>query len=224
MGRQRADGSLEFAGRKDHQVKLRGYRIELREIEAALAEHPDLRDCVVIVREDDPGDKRLVAYIVAQDGYTPIPDELRNFLKRKLPEYMLPSAIVVLDRLPLTQNRKLDYRALLAPDYTRSTESFVAPRTPNEQTLATIWAEVLKLAKIGIHDNFFDLGGHSLLATQVISRVRKTFSVDIPLRALFESPTVAGVSELIVQKQAEALSEEDLTQLLAEAQEQGSRE
>ena len=220
LARYLADGNIEFLGRIDTQVKIRGFRIELGEIEAVLMQHRAVGEAVVIAREDARGDKTLVAYVVNHEDVPP--SELRSFLKGKLPEYMLPSAIVVLDRLPLSPNGKLDRKALPAPEY-RSEEAFVAPRTPNEQTLAAIWAEVLKLEKIGIHDNFFDLGGHSLLATQVISRVRKTFELDIPLRALFELPTVAELAKLIVQKQAEALSDDELAQFLAETQEQGSQ-
>ncbi|MFH0344255.1 MAG: amino acid adenylation domain-containing protein, partial [Chromatiales bacterium] len=215
MARQRADGSLEFAGRKDHQVKLRGYRIELREIEAALAEHPAVRECAVTLGGDED-DRRLIAYVVSHHDA----GELRAFLKARLPDYMIPSTFVALDRLPMTSSGKISYRELPIPDDAHASVglAFVAPRTPNERTLAGIFAAVLKLEKVGIHDNFFDLGGHSLLATQVISRVRKAFNLDIPLRAMFESPTVAGMSALILRKQAEALSDDELAQLLTEAQ------
>ena len=196
LARYLADGNIEFLGRIDTQVKIRGFRIELGEIEAVLMQHRAVGEAVVIAREDARGDKTLVAYVVNHEDVPP--SELRSFLKGKLPEYMLPSAIVVLDRLPLSPNGKLDRKALPAPEY-RSEEAFVAPRTPNEQTLAAIWAEVLKLEKIGIHDNFFDLGGHSLLATQLISRIRDAFQIELPLRALFESPTVAGLSLAIAR-------------------------
>ena len=221
MARQLADGSLEFAGRKDHQVKLRGYRIELREIEATLAEHPAVRECAVTLGGDED-DRRLIAHVVSHHDA----GELRAFLKARLPDYMIPSTFVALDRLPTTPSGKISYLELPIPydAHVSVGVAFVAPRTPNEQALAAIWAEVLKLDQIGIHDNFFDLGGHSLLATQVISRVKKTLDADIPLRALFESPTVAGLSALIVQSQAEGLGEDELAQLLSEAQEQGSRE
>ncbi|MCI0362343.1 MAG: amino acid adenylation domain-containing protein [Phycisphaerales bacterium] len=223
------DGNIEFLGRTGHQVKVRGFRIELGEIEAVLVQHPDVREAAVIAREDTPNDKRLIAYIVPGE----IPpgsrlsqrgdgEDLRSYLKTKLPEYMLPSAFVVMNALPLTPNAKLDRKALPAPEY-RSEESFVAPRTPTEDRLAAIWGEVLKLDRVGIHDNFFDLGGHSLLATQVIARLRKTFSVDVQLRALFESPTVVGLSALIVQSQAKALGEDELAQLLTEAEEHGEQ-
>ncbi|MFH0341843.1 MAG: amino acid adenylation domain-containing protein [Chromatiales bacterium] len=222
LARYLPDGNIELLGRLDHQVKIRGFRIELGEIEAALNRHPAVKACAVIVREDTPGDKRLVAYVVVAEESAPADAMLRDSLKQTLPDYMLPSAFVVLDQLPLTPNGKLDRKALPAPEY-RSDASFVAPCTPNDQTLAAIWSEVLKIEKIGIHDNFFDLGGHSLLATQVISRVEKTLGADIPLRALFESPTVAGLSALILRKQAEALSDDELAQLLTEAQGEGAQ-
>jgi hypothetical protein len=198
LARYLADGNIDLLGRSDYQLKIRGYRIELGEIESVLRQHPGVRENVVLAREDSPGDKRLVAYIVASDRQPEI-NELRDFLKRKLPDYMVPSAFVLLDCLPLTPNGKVDRRALPAPAQSRAeqTNPFVAPRTPGEESLARIWAEVLKLEKLGIHDNFFDLGGHSLLATQVISRVRQTFAMDIALRALFETPTVAGMIEHI---------------------------
>jgi amino acid adenylation domain-containing protein len=220
LARYLADGNIEFLGRIDQQVKIRGFRIELGEIEAVLNQHPSVKACAVLAREDAPGDKRLVAYVVAQDDSTLVPNGLRGFLKRKLPDYMLPSAFVRLDALPHTPNGKLDRRALPTPDQTRDLQaSYVAPRTHSETILAAIFAEVLKINQVGLNDNFFDLGGHSLLATQVISRVKKTFEIDLQLRALFESSTVAGLSKIIVQKQAEALSEDELAQLLAEAQE-----
>jgi amino acid adenylation domain-containing protein len=216
-----SDGNIEFLGRFDAQVKVRGFRIELGEIEAVLNEHPEVKACAVLASEDQAQDKRLVAYIVPDSSTAP--QDLRGFLRQKLPDYMLPSAFIALDKLPLTANGKLDRKALPAPDRTGADSDYVAPRTLTEEVLAGIWGQVLKLDRIGIHDSFFDLGGHSLLATQLISRVQKTFEADLPLRALFESPTVAGLSELIVQKQADALSEDELAQLLAEAQDQGSR-
>lgn len=218
MGRLMPDGSIGFAGRKDFQVKIRGYRIELREIELTLAVHPALSACVVTVREDDPGDRRLVAYVVAYPGTAPTADNLRKLLKEKLPEYMVPAAFVVLDELPLTPSRKVDYRALPMPDYTQfeSETAFIAPRTPIESMLAEFWGEALKLDKIGIHDNFFELGGHSLLATQVISRIRTAFQIELPLRSLFENPTVAGLGIAIAHSQIEHTVPEEISQMLAE--------
>ncbi|MGH8727038.1 MAG: amino acid adenylation domain-containing protein [Burkholderiales bacterium] len=216
LARYLSDGNIEFLGRIDDQVKIRGFRIELGEIEAVIAKYA--REAVVVVREDERGDKSLVAYV---SGAAEIAD-LRQSLRRELPEFMMPSAVVVLDRLPVTPNGKLDRKALPAPDLSVAAEAYVAPRMPTEEKLAEIFAAMLKIDRIGIHDNFFDLGGHSLLATQVISRVKKAFELDVPLRALFESPTVAGLSALIVQSQAEALGEAELTQLLTEAQAQES--
>ncbi|MEP6486691.1 amino acid adenylation domain-containing protein [Microcoleus vaginatus GB2-A3] len=195
LARYLSDGNIEFLGRLDHQVKIRGFRIEQGEIESTLLQHPTVRETTVIAREDIPGDKRLVAYVVPNPEQTPTIDELRRFLKQKLPDYMVPSAFVWLDALPLTPNGKVDRRALPAPDQSRPDQSvtFVAPRSPIEQQLADIWAEVLRLEQVGIHDNFFELGGHSLLATQVISRLRQAFGVELPVRTLFEAPTVADL-------------------------------
>ncbi|BDA72451.1 non-ribosomal peptide synthetase [Calothrix sp. PCC 7716] len=194
------NGDIEYLGRVDDQVKIRGFRIELREIEAVLNQHPAVQQSVVITREDVPGNKRLVAYVVVNQ--TPVPEskQLQYFVKQKLPEYMVPTAIVLLETLPLTPNGKVDPRALPAPpDTTRSELSgtFVKPRTPVEEMLAVIWADVLGLKNVSIHDNFFELGGHSLLATQLVSRLRDTFCVELPLRELFESPTVAELAERI---------------------------
>jgi amino acid adenylation domain-containing protein len=196
LARYRPDGSLEFLGRRDTQIKLRGYRIELGEIEATLEHHPAIRQAVVLAREDTAGDRRLVAYCVSHHGFILDIRELRSFLQIKLPDYMVPAAFVVLDALPLTANGKVDRQALPTPGKARPPlfEAFVAPRTPIEELLASIWANVLKVESVGIHDNFFALGGHSLLAVQVISRLRKVFQVDVPLRVLFDAPTVAGLA------------------------------
>ncbi|HJR06705.1 MAG TPA: amino acid adenylation domain-containing protein, partial [Pyrinomonadaceae bacterium] len=195
------DGQIEFLGRADHQVKLRGLRIELGEIEAALGKHPAVHDAVVIVREDVPGDKRLVAYPVFKTGAAAVPaSELRLFLKETLPDFMLPSAFVALDKLPLTHNIKIDRRALPAPDVGArrdASDTYVAPRTPHELIVASIWAQVLGVEAVGLHDNFFELGGHSLLATQVMSRLRESFQLELPLRTLFESPTVAELARRV---------------------------
>jgi amino acid adenylation domain-containing protein len=196
-----SDGNIEFLGRLDHQVKIRGFRIELGEIEAVLAQYPEVRETVVIAWEDQPDDKRLVAYVVPnQEVETQhFLSLVRRFLKEKLPDYMIPSAFVMLKALPLTPNGKVDRRALPAPDTSQRSleEGFVVPRTASEEILAAIWAEVLGVERVGIHDNFFELGGNSLLATQVISRLREAFHVELPLRSLFEEPTVAYLSESI---------------------------
>jgi amino acid adenylation domain-containing protein len=191
-------GELEYLGRVDQQVKLRGYRIELGEIEARLLEHEAVTAAVVLMREDN-GDKRLVGYVVSASETAPSSRELRSYLSERLPEYMVPAAIVLLDELPLTANGKVNRRALPAPDATamQSCTVFTPARTPVEEVLVGIWAEVLKVAQVSVHDNFFDLGGHSLLATRLMSRVRNAFQIEIPLRSLFESPTVAQFAERV---------------------------
>ena len=216
--RYTADRNIEFLGRMDQQVKIRGFRVELGEIEIVLGQYPGVRDAVVVVREDTPAERRLVAYVVAKQEPPPTADQLRNFLKRKLPEYMVPSTFVFLGALPLTPHGKVDRRALPEPDQERPeiTHSYVAPRTPAEAAIAAIWSMVLKLERVSIRDNFFDLGGHSLLATQVISRVRAAFQMDLPLRTLFEAPTIEGLSTAILEKQAEELDEAELANILAE--------
>jgi amino acid adenylation domain-containing protein len=205
-----SNGELEYLGRIDDQVKVRGYRIELGEIEAVLRSHPAVRQCAVAARENTADDRRLVAYVVTQHGASMNVGELRNFLKQKLPNYMIPSAWLPVDQLPLTPNGKVDRRALPEPDQNRPdvVDAYQAPRTPLEATLAKIWAELLKLEQVGIHDNFFELGGHSLLATQLISRVRGALRVELPLRALFEAPTIAELSSAIEQIKSEPELEE----------------
>ncbi|HEU4562407.1 MAG TPA: amino acid adenylation domain-containing protein, partial [Longimicrobium sp.] len=191
--RWRADGAIEYLGRLDFQVKVRGFRIEPGEIEAALRQAPGVSDCAVVAREDEAGDRRLVAYVVG-DVET---DALRAHVRRTLPEYMVPSAFVCLDALPLTPNGKLDRKALPAPELAPAEDRYVAPRTPAEEVLAGIWAEVLRLERVGVEESFFELGGHSLLATRVISRVRQVFGVEVPLRALFEGPTLAEMARAV---------------------------
>ncbi|HST63392.1 MAG TPA: condensation domain-containing protein, partial [Longimicrobium sp.] len=188
--RWKADGRLEFIGRVDEQVKIRGFRIEPGEIEAVLSAHAEVREARVIVSTDASGEKRLVAYIV---GHVEA-DELRGHLRESLPEYMVPAAFVGLDALPLTPNGKLDVKALPAPELGSAEGQSVAPRTPTEEVLAEIWAEVLRLERVGVNDSFFAMGGHSLMAIRVVSRVRAVFGVELPLRALFEGPTVAQLA------------------------------
>jgi amino acid adenylation domain-containing protein len=198
--RYRADGNIEFLGRGDNQVKIRGYRIELGEIEAALNQHPTVKDSVVVARaRDSTGEKELVGYIVANQDSVASTSDLRSLLREKLPDYMIPSAFVFLNALPLTPNRKVDRSKLLPPDDSRPSldQGFVEPRSEIEELVAQVWREVLKLDKIGVYDNFFELGGHSLLATRVVARLRSNFNVDLPLRKLFELPTVAGLAEHI---------------------------
>ncbi|MBV9775387.1 MAG: amino acid adenylation domain-containing protein, partial [Gemmatimonadetes bacterium] len=192
LGRYRPDGEVQILGRADGQVKVRGFRVEPAEIEAALRAHPQVRDAAVVPREDTPGEPRLVGYVVA-DGEAPDGESLRAWLRERLPEYMVPAAWVVLDALPLTPNGKLDRRALPAPE-PAAEAAYVAPRTPTEEVLAGIWGEVLRVERVGVTDDFFALGGHSLLATRLASRVREAFGVELPLRALFEAPTVAALA------------------------------
>ncbi|MEA5525868.1 non-ribosomal peptide synthetase [Nodularia spumigena] len=215
--RRLPDGNLEFIGRIDNQVKIRGFRIELAEIEAVLIQYPDIKQAVVMAREDEPGQKLLVAYLVAQNNVL-TPSSLRNFLKSKLPDYMIPAAFVFLENLPLTPNGKINRRALPIPDHTqRNLEiDFVPPSTDTEKELATIWTEVLKLPQIGINDNFFELGGHSLLATQAISRLREVFALDFPLRYLFENPTIAELAQKVIEQQIEQAENDELARILAE--------
>jgi acyl carrier protein len=218
LARWLPNGELEYLGRIDDQVKIRGYRIELGEIKAVLDQHPAIQTSAVVVREDTPGDQRLVAYVVARSTGSLDVTETRKYLKQKLPEYMIPSAWVPLDELPLTPNGKIDSRALPAPDQNRPAWEGVyqPPRTRTEQALARIWAEVLKLNEVGIHDNFFELGGHSLLATQVVSRIRTVFSIELPLRHMFESPTVAAIAVIIEESLAQRMSEAELAYMLSE--------
>ncbi|MCG6137854.1 MAG: amino acid adenylation domain-containing protein [Nostoc sp. LLA-1] len=204
LARYLPDGNIEFLGRIDNQVKIRGFRIELSEIEAVLSQHLAVRETVVIANEDVPDDKYLVAYIVPNQEQIPMPDVqgfaslLRQFLKEKLPEYMVPSAYVVLESLPLTPNGKVDRRALPTPNtISFNNQDYVAPRSPDEELLAEIWAKVLGKEQVGIQDNFFELGGHSLLATQLTSRIRDTFQIDVTVRNLFAAPTVEQLAKCI---------------------------
>ena len=212
LARWLPDGNIEYLGRVDHQVKIRGFRIELGEIEAALTQHPAVQEVVVIAREDTPGQKRLVAYVVTDDkmssdnndlmlssshpltiseNFAAFSASLRGDLQQKLPDYMVPSAFVVLEALPLTPNGKVDRQALPAPTERSGVEAALQlARTPTEEVLSAIWGEVLGIEQVGIHDNFLHLGGHSLLATQVISRLRKAFGVELPVRIIFEVPTI----------------------------------
>src|SRR5581483_9335870 len=202
LGRYRPEGNVEFAGRNDRQVKLRGFRIELPEIEAVLKHHPAVREAAVIVREDTPGHKHIVAYIVPAQAqsFVSLGAELRAYLVARLPAYMIPAIFVPLEVLPLTPNYKVDHRALPAPEASIvAVDLPVAPRTPIEETVASVWAGLLGRDDVGVDDNFFDLGGHSLLATQLLARIYEAFQIVVPLRALFEAPTVAGLARYLEQ-------------------------
>jgi amino acid adenylation domain-containing protein len=209
LARYRADGNLMFIGRRDQQIKLRGYRIELGEIEAILNQHRAVHEAVVLAWEELPGEKQLVGYVVFEDEASSRQQELeadlRAFLLERLPQYMLPSRFVFLKALPVTTNGKLDRKALPAPDFSQTKAQYIAPRTPIEETLAAIWAEMLKLEKPGIHDNFFELGGHSLLATRTLHRMREVFQVDLPVQVFFEQPTIASLAAAIERAKTEQI-------------------
>jgi amino acid adenylation domain-containing protein len=215
LARFLADGNIEYAGRNDFQVKLRGYRIELSEVEFALAQHPDIREAVVIASGTNNEDKRLKAYVVLNEMGTATAKQLREFLHERLPEYMLPSSFVMLDALPLTPTGKVDRNALPTDQIgVESEENYLAPRTALEQVLAGFFSEILSLERVGVNDSFFDLGGHSLLATQVLSRVREAFYLELPLRKLFKAPTVAGLAAAILDDEAERERVERTAELL----------
>jgi len=208
-----ADGNIENLGRIDFQLKVRGFRVELGEIEAALDQHPAVHESVVVASGAAGSDKRLVAYVVCDESQPASVQELKGFLKNRLPHYMVPPVFVLMSAMPLTPNGKVDRRALPDPEQTRPElqVEYVAARTEIEAALTEIWMQLLGLEQIGIFDNFFDLGGHSLLATKVVSRVRETFEVELPLRAVFESPTIAELSEGI--ENADRADQEDLEDL-----------
>ncbi len=209
--RVKRNGDIDYAGRSDRQVKIRGFRIELGEIEAALTRQPELHEAVVMAQAGPRGDEHLVAYIVPRVMPGPSTEALRQRLRRSLPEYMVPAAYVALERLPLTTNGKLDARSLPPFDWNASARErgeFVAPRSPTEESVAAVWADILEVTPIGIHDDFFTLGGHSLLAAQVVSRLRYTLGIDIPLRMLFEAPTVAGLAARIESSPGQSRSDD----------------
>jgi acyl carrier protein len=210
-------GELEFLGRVDFQVKVRGFRIEPGEIEAVLLRHPGVRECAVVAAELAPGDTRLAAYVAPRE---PAPEaaELREWLRGRLPEYMIPASWNLLEALPLTPSGKLDRRALPRPETGRggAAGDYVAPRTPVEETLAAIWSEVLGVERVGVHDSFFDLGGYSLLAVRVGSRVQEAFGVSLPLHTLFQAPTIEALALRVARARLEAQSADDIEALLAE--------
>ncbi|WP_414568352.1 non-ribosomal peptide synthetase [Nostoc sp. CCY 9925] len=203
LGRWLADGNMEFLGRIDHQVKIRGFRVELGEIETFLNQHPNVRENVIIVQEDEPGNLLIVAYVVAKIEPVPSISELRSFLKEKLPDHMLPSAFVMLENLPLAPSGKVDRKALPKPDNLRPVleTAYVLPRNEMEHTIADIWQKILKVEKVGIQDNFFDLGGHSLNVLQVYSKLREIFKPDLAITDLFKYPTISSISRYFSQEE-----------------------
>ncbi|HWN45296.1 MAG TPA: amino acid adenylation domain-containing protein, partial [Thermoanaerobaculia bacterium] len=203
LARWLPDGRLECLGRLDHQFKVRGFRIEPEEIESVLARHSAVQEALVLAREDAPGNKRLVAYVVPHASEAPEPADLRSWLRRELPEYMVPAAFLVIEALPRTPNGKVDRRALPDPGDRADSAAYRAPRTPVEGILAEIWSDVLGIERVGVDDRFFDLGGHSLLASRVVSRVRETLELELPVRVLFEAATI---SELAKRVEAQRLS------------------
>jgi acyl-coenzyme A synthetase/AMP-(fatty) acid ligase/acyl carrier protein len=211
-----SDGNVEYLGRLDAQVKIRGFRVEPGEIESVLGLHPAVKENVVVAREDQADDKRLVAYIVPRHKQAPLPAEWRGLLKAKLPDYMVPSAFVMLETLPRTSSGKLDRHALPAPKRSRAElgKTFAAPRNAVEEAVARIWAEILGVDRVGVDDNFFELGGHSLLATQVVSRLRSIFQLELPLRCMFDSPTLSGLAEAIIANESQPGKSERIARLL----------
>jgi amino acid adenylation domain-containing protein len=216
LARRLPDGSLEFVGRGDDQVKLRGYRIQLSEIEGALAEHPAVGQAAVLMIEDEPGHKRLAAYVTRDRQHDLAVDQLREFLKERLPDYMIPSAYTLLEEFPYTPNGKLDRRALPAPDKSRAylEQGYVAPRTEVEEELSRIWADLLHVERVGVEENFFDAGGHSLLATQLLSRIRSNFAVELTLREFFMSPVLKDLVEILEDRMLIGADSEKLDRML----------
>jgi amino acid adenylation domain-containing protein len=224
LARWRTDGTIEYLGRNDHQVKIRGFRIELGEIESQLSRDSLVKDAAVVARKDQFGDSQVIAYVVANEGKSVEPQEIRSRLADALPPYMIPAVFVVLDQLPLTPNGKIDRNALPAPRLSDFNHRYVAPRTPIEMALATLWGEVLKVDSVGIHDNFFERGGHSLLAMQLLVKVREQFGVELPLPRLIQTPTIAAMSETIEKTDPanDATLADDLSQPIVEEFEVGT--
>ncbi len=234
--RRLPEGEIEFMGRRDDQVKIRGFRVEPAEIEAALRSHDRVDEAVVVASLDARGEHRLVAYVVAPSAQT---DELRRHLADWVPEFMIPSTFVPIDAVPRTSSGKIDRLSLPSPDSASAASAgpaYTAPRTPVEEAIAAIWADVLGVEKVGVDDDFFALGGHSLLATQIVAQLRSDFAVNLPLHALFSFPTVATLSQQVVElmgespdldtqgliAELEGLSEEEVARLLQEGEEAGS--
>jgi acyl carrier protein len=208
LGLLRPDGCLEYFGRKDFQVKIRGHRVEVGEIETALLNHEAIKEAAVVASPDASAEMRLIAFLVLHQKQTLSTSSVYHFLKERLPEYMLPAAFFILDSLPLSPNGKLDRLALAAYDQNQAlplNETFLAPRTPLEEKLADLWANILQAKQVGVCDNFFELGGHSLLATQLISRIRDAFGIELSLQSVLEKPTIAELSLVIEQNQVNGI-------------------
>ncbi len=211
------DGNIEFKGRADFQVKIRGNRIECGEVEIQLTADNAVCQAAVLAREDQPGDQRLVAYLVLDQSEREVIPRLKKSLAEVFPDYMIPTDFVVLGELPLTLSGKLDRKALPSPSpgLRHLATDYVAPRNATEEQLAEIWMNLLQVDRVGIEDSFFDLGGHSLMATQLMSRIRSECHVEVPLRTLFENPTIAGLAPEIVQLRASAMDPARLAEMLA---------
>jgi acyl carrier protein len=220
LGRMTAAGGLFHLGRKDSQVKIRGFQVEVVEIEQVLLQHDGVREAVVVCQADHSGEPCLLAYWVPHKFPGPTVSELRRWLRKELPNHMIPRAFVMLATMPVTPTGKLDRRALPVPDNSRSELNtlYVGPRNQIEEALAIIWADILELDQVGIHDTFFDLGGHSLKAMQVISRVMKAFKVELPIKFLLNSPTIAEMAVTITQNQAKRASDAELAEMLSEVE------
>jgi hypothetical protein len=216
LGRWLPDGNVEFRGRNDFQVKIRGFRIELGEIEAKLSQHAGVREAVVIAREDVPGDKRLVAYLTADEGATLQTAELRAALSKQLPEYMLPSAFVVLDAMPLTPNGKLDRKALPAPDTKKASGDYDAPQGEIESLLAAIWQDLLKVPQVGRGDHIFELGGHSLRANTLSVHVQEQLQVTLPVKTIFAKPRLMELAQFIAEEQQALISAQEVAAMQSE--------
>jgi acyl carrier protein len=224
--RWRHDGMLEFLGRADRQVKVRGFRVELGEIESALAAHPDIAEAAVLPKRDASGEEHLVAYVVPAREMQPAPESLRTSLAERLPDYMVPTALVMLETMPRTSAGKVDLQSLAERQCGRlaTTAEYIAPRSPLEEEIAALWAEVLQVERVGVNDNFFELGGHSLLATQMIFRLRDVCEFEVPLRALFERPTVAGLAEAIVTGHVEHEAPDEMSRVLERLEQMSDEE
>ncbi len=215
VARYLADGKVEFLGRADQQVKLRGHRIELGEIEAALDAHPAVLQSAVVLQEDARGEKRLIAYAVFEPGSLLTVSLMREFLKDRLPDYLIPSALMQLDEMPLTPNGKIHRKGLPAVEQINAGERIPEPpRSRVEEALCWMWAEILGVEEVGIHDNFFEIGGHSILASQLVSRLRETFHIELSLRTFFDAPTIAKLAGIIIGDEEQAMRVERIAELL----------